>query len=253
MPIKAQGRYLSKAEFHDAMKLRLGLEPNSMPNKCVCGQTNSVIHAKNCHRGGYVNLRHDTVRNFFHDKAALVFNDVEKETKLNPVEEQTLNTGANVAEGARSDVRVMGFTRDFQNTHFDVKIINTQADTHLQDNPRQAITKAEAGKDRAYKERIEKVENATFIPLVFTSKGAKSRKTSRALSKIVTKIAVKRSQEKATVAKALSTDLSFIFLKMELACIRGHRKSRASIIRDVRTYSDVDMISCNDLLTLCVL
>ena len=63
--------------------------------------------------------------------------------------------------------------------------------------------------------------------MIFTSRGAKSRKTSRALSKIVTKLATKRSQEKAVVAKSLSTDLSFIFLRMELACIRGHRKSRA--------------------------
>ena len=88
------------------------------------------------------------------------------------------------------------------------------------------MIKAE-GKERAYKERIEKVEGAEFIPMIFTSRGAKSRKTSRALSKIVTKLAAKRSQEKAVVAKSLSTDLSFIFLRMELACIRGHRKSRA--------------------------
>ena len=156
-----------------------------------------------------------------------MFHDVEKETTLKPVEEQILQPGANLAEGARTDVRIMGFTRDFVNTHFDVKIINAQAETHAKTHPKQAMSKAEEGKERAYKERIEKVEGAEFIPMIFTSRGAKSRKTSRALSKIVTKLATKRSQEKAVVAKSLSTDLSFIFLRMELACIRGHRKSRA--------------------------
>ena len=88
------------------------------------------------------------------------------------------------------------------------------------------MTKAKEGKDRAYKERIEKVEGAEFIPMIFTSRGAKSRKTLRALSKIVTKLAAKRSQEKALVAKSLLTDLSFIFLRMEIACIKRRSKAQ---------------------------
>ena len=47
-----------------------------------------------------------------------------------------LNPGAIITAKARSDVRVMGFTRDFQNTHFDVKVINAQADSHVKHNPR---------------------------------------------------------------------------------------------------------------------
>ena len=197
--------------------------------KCICGQRNSVIHAKNCHRGGYVNLRHDSVRNFIHDKASLVFSDVEKESRLEPVEEQSLNPGANLSAGARSDVRVGGFARPFQHTHFDIKIINTQADTHAQYNPRQAMMKAEEGKDRAYKERIEKVENGSFVPLIFTSKGGKSTRCSRTMATIVTKLALKRTQEKSHVARVIATELSFIFLRMELACIRGNRKTRTQI------------------------
>ena len=135
-----------------------------------------------------------------------------------------LNPDATIKEKARSDVRVTGFTRDFQNTHVDIKVINAQADSHAKHNPRKALTKAEEGKDRAYKERIEKVEGATFIPMIFTSRGAKTKKTSKALAKIVAKIATKRGRENSVVAKSISTDLSFILLKMELACIRGHRQ-----------------------------
>ena len=117
--------------------------------------------------------------------------------------------------------------RDFVNTHFDVKIINAQADTHMKSNPKQAMTKAEEGKERAYKERIEKVEGAEFVPMIFSSRGAKSRKTARVISKIVTKLAAKRSQEKAAVANALATELFIMLLRMELACIRGNRKTKA--------------------------
>ena len=229
VPIRAEGRYVPKAEFQDAIRMRVGIEPDGMSRICICGQRNSVIHAKNCHRGGYVNLRHDSVRNFIYDKACLVFSDVEKEARLKPVEEQTLNPGANTSVGARSDVRVGSFTRPFQHTHFDIKIINTQADSHALYNPRLALKKAEEGKDRAYKERIEKVENGLFVPLVFTSKGGKSRRCSRTIATIVTKLALKRTQEKSHVAKAIATDLSFIFLRMELACIRGNRKTRSEI------------------------
>ena len=103
-----------------------------------------------------------------------------------------------------------------------------QAQSHAKYNPRTVLTKAEKGKDRTYKERIEKVEGATFIPMIFTSEVAKSRKTPKALAKILAKLATKRCQENSAVAKSGSTDLSFIFLKMELACIRGHSKARAS-------------------------
>ena len=226
-PIRAQGRYLFKAEFQDAIRLRLGIEPANMKTKCVCRKENSVSHSKNCHFGGYINMRHDKIRDFLQDKTSQIYHDVEKEYTLKPVEDQILQPGANVAIGARTDLRIMGFTRDFVNTHFDVKIINAQADTHMKSNPKQAMTKAEEGKERAYKERIEKVEGAVFVPMVFSSRGAKSRKTARVISKIVTKLAAKRSQEKAAVAKALATELSFMFLRMELACIRGHRKTRA--------------------------
>ena len=89
--------------------------------------------------------------------------------------------------------------------------------------------KAEECKDWAYKEQIEQVKNGSFVPLVFTSKGGKSRRSSRTIATIVTKIASKRTQERAYVARAIATDLSYIFLRMELPCIRGHRKTRTRI------------------------
>ena len=133
-----------------------------------------------------------------------------------------------MAEGARSDVRISVFSRDFQDTHFDIKVINAQADSHLTRNPKEAMRQAESGKDRAYKERIQKVECGEFIPILFTSRGARSIKTSRALNALASKIAIKRSQEKQMVIKDLATDLSFLLLKMELACIRGSRRRKTA-------------------------
>ena len=132
-----------------------------------------------------------------------------------------------MADAARSDIRIMSFDRNFQNAHFDIKVINVQADSHKHHSPKEAIQRAEESKNRSYKQRVEKVENASFIPIIFTSRGAKSKNTMRTISKIATKIATKRNEERGIVAKRLATDLSFIFLRMELACIKGHRKSTA--------------------------
>ena len=108
----------------------------------------------------------------------------------------------------------------------DIKIINVQAQSHTREDPSQALKKAEQGKDKLYRERVEKVENATFIPMIFTTKGAKSTKTSRALSRLANKIAKNTKEKKQEVASKIATDLSYIFLKMELACIRGGRAPR---------------------------
>ena len=63
-PIKEHGRYLSKHEFKGAIKIRLGNDPPGMSQYCACGQNNSVIRAKNCHRGGYIKFRHDKIRDY---------------------------------------------------------------------------------------------------------------------------------------------------------------------------------------------
>ena len=100
----------------------------------------------------------------------MVFNNTETETKLKPVEDQTLNPGANVAEAARTDIRIMSFERSVQNMHFAIKVIIVQADSHKHHSPKESIHKEEEGRVRSYKERVEIKENTSFIPVTFASK-----------------------------------------------------------------------------------
>ena len=48
-PTIAQNHYLTKREFEDAIRLKSGIEPREMAEKCACGATNNVIYARNCH------------------------------------------------------------------------------------------------------------------------------------------------------------------------------------------------------------
>ena len=225
-PTIASGHYLTKAEFENAIRIRIGLEPRGMAERCACGSKNNTSHARSCHLGGYVNRRHDAIRDYIYQRGASVYKDLETEPKLKPVGEQTLNPGANVAMEARTDIRINGFERTYMDTHMDVKIINAQADSHVNLHPSEALRKAESGKDKLYKDRLQKVESASFVPMIFTCKGARTAKTTKALSKMITMIAAKRREDKQVVANRVYTDISFLFLKAELACVRGRRKTR---------------------------
>ena len=97
IPIKAQHQHLPKHEFMDAIRLRLGMNPQETPTKYACGRANSVVHAKSCHLGGFMKMRHDKVRDYLHQKAALVFHDTESEPHVRHVEDQILNPGVNLA------------------------------------------------------------------------------------------------------------------------------------------------------------
>ena len=224
LPIKNQGRYLNKSELQDAMKLRLGLPIQRLPRKCECGQDNSVVHRNCCKLGGYVAKRHNSIRDLLHAKAKMIFNDTEVEPKLLPVEEHTLAVGANRSDGARADVRINGYTGQYQNTFFDVQVINVQAPSHQNDTPKEAMRKAESKKEKMYKERIESIDGGTFIPLIFTTKGARTFKTAKTISSLARRSADKRKININDVMKSWSQEMSFFFLKAQLACVRGNRK-----------------------------
>ena len=134
----------------------------------------------------------------------------------------------NPQDKSRSDIRINGFNREFQNSFLDVKVINIQAKSHEKHSVAKALEQAEDEKDKKYKTRIEDVENGTFYPVVFTTKGRRSRKCSMVVRKLVSKIAIKRKQPTYQISQAISIDISFLLLRSEIACVRGNRRPRSN-------------------------
>ena len=83
LPLEEQSFNLNKGEFRDALSLRYNHTPRNLPSKCPCGEKFNVTHALNCKRGGFVNARHDNIKNF--EARKMVANDVEVEPQLQPV------------------------------------------------------------------------------------------------------------------------------------------------------------------------
>ena len=156
-PMNIRGRYLTKHEFQDALQTTVGVRPNGLAETCACGGINNPIHTRNCHIGGYINMRHDKIRDYIHTKASSIYKDVEKEPELKPINDQNLAQGRNTADGARTDIRIRSFDRELHDTHIDVKVINLQADAHKSLEPKEAISKAEQGKVKLYRDRLSKV------------------------------------------------------------------------------------------------
>ena len=132
LPLKEQGFNLNKAEFQDAMCLRYDKTLKNLPSKCPCGTNFSVTHAMNCHRGGFINIRHNNIRNFEAHLLKEVCNDVQIEPPLQPVNGVNFHRSAIVTDEARLDIRARGFWREGQNAYFDVR--TTNADNNSQRN-----------------------------------------------------------------------------------------------------------------------
>ena len=63
LPLKKRVYVLNKQEFRDALCLRYGWPIPSTPLHSGCGKRNSLDHVLTCKKGGYVNLRHNVLRN----------------------------------------------------------------------------------------------------------------------------------------------------------------------------------------------
>ena len=63
-PLKDQNFDLNRGEFQDAINLRYDKPLKNLPSKCPCNHQYTVTHAMNCHRGGFINKRHDKIRDY---------------------------------------------------------------------------------------------------------------------------------------------------------------------------------------------
>ena len=172
LPLKEYGFNLTKDEFHDALALRYNRQVKNLPSKCPCEAEFTVTHALNCHRGGFVNARHDQIRNFECSLLKSVVQDVECEPSLHPVlNKNGYQRTANLDDDARLDVRARGFWREGQNAFFDVRITNADSDSQRNTSIKSVLRSHEMEKKRKYNRRIMEVEHGSFTPLVFTTSG----------------------------------------------------------------------------------
>ena len=224
LPLQSQGFNLTKAEFHDALALRYEKELKNLPAQCPCGKPFNTTHALDCHLGGFVNRRHDSIRDVEVNLLRLVVHDVEAEPTLQPVtNKQGYQKSANLDQDARLDVRARGFWREGQNAYFDVRVTNPNNASQQSSTIKSVLRKHELEKKRQYNRRVMEVEHGSFTPLVFTTTGVMSHECSIFHKSLAEKISQKRGDRYEEIMRYLRVKFSFLALKATLVCLRGTR------------------------------
>ena len=227
LPLEKHNFSLNKSEFRDAIALRYNKHINNLPSYCVCGSKFDVTHAMNCKRGGFINARHDNIRDFEASLLSQVCHDVESEPCLQPVTTELLSArSANVSADARLDVRARGFWRRGQNAFFDVRVTNPDSASQNNSSIHSILRKHKAEKKRAYNERVMQIEQGSFTPLVFTVAGSMGPEWLQFHKSLAEKISTKSGEKYSDVMNFIRCKISFMCLRSSLLCLRGSRTVR---------------------------
>ena len=161
LPLVSQGFNLTKGEFQDALAIRYNKHTKNLPSKCPCGSTFNLTHALNCHRGGFINARHNNIRDLECSLLKTIVHDVECESPLQPVvNKQGYLKTAILDKDARIDIRARGFWRDGQNAYFDVRVTNADCSSQQNLSIKAILRKHEQDKKRGYNRRVWKLSTA---------------------------------------------------------------------------------------------
>jgi hypothetical protein len=73
LPLERYGFALSKQDYQDYLLMRYRWPLSGLPTTCACGKRFSVDHSQICHLGGFVNRRHDDIRDELTEELQKVF------------------------------------------------------------------------------------------------------------------------------------------------------------------------------------
>ena len=119
----------NKQEFRDdAIALRYNWCIPDIPKFCGCGEKNDIVHILSCNKGGYVSMRHnslrDTMTNLMKEAGC---SDVQIEPPLLPVNPNDFRSRTNTTDGARLDISARSLQSAFERTFFDVRVSDPYA------------------------------------------------------------------------------------------------------------------------------
>ena len=169
LPLEECGFALNKQEFRDAVSLRYGHQIRGVAKTCACGAENSLNHCLICKKGGYVSMRHNSLRDTIASTLSDVTKDVIVEPELLPVGDIQLPSSSNVSENARSDISARNFWFPMGRSFFDIRVLHPGSPSNSRLEVTQMYTQHENEKKRQYNERIIQIEKGTFTPLVFST------------------------------------------------------------------------------------
>jgi hypothetical protein len=232
MPESLNGTELTEDEFRDSLRLRFGLCPTHLPDKCDgCGSAFTVEHGLSCRQGGLILLRHDDVAREWHHLCA-------QATQPSAVSDEPLiHTGraAHDGEGAlgtqanpdsRGDVAVHGFWKRGQTCVFDIRITDTEAKSYRSMDPAKVLARGEKEKKDKYLQACVD-RRRSFTPLVFSIDGLRGKEGKGAQKRLAFLLSGKWKKTYSAVAGYVNSRLSVALVRATSLCLRGARDPTA--------------------------
>ena len=229
MPLARHGCiFRSKLDWRDLTSMRYRKLPKDIAPTCACGKPFSLDHSQICKVGGFIHLRHNDVSQLWAHLCRKIWRDVQVEPTLQALSGEVLDLkSANRSPEARSDVRVRSFWRRYQNAFFDFRVFYPFASSYRSSKVSSLYKSFENAKKREYKQRIDEVEAAEFVPMVMSTSGGMGEAMVKALRRLASALADKTGETYSQLMGVLRCRFAFAMMRSALVCLRGTR-SRVS-------------------------
>ena len=136
---------------------------------------------------------------------------------------------ASTEDQARLDVAASGvWGGRFERVYLEVRVFNPFAPSNRSSSLAARYQSHEREKRRRYGQRVQEVERASFVPVVFSATGGAGRAASASalLKRIAALSAEKSGEPYAMVMALLRCRFGFGLLRASVACLRGARRMR---------------------------
>ena len=226
MPLEKSQFDLSAQEFRGGLAFRYRKPLLCLPPCCDgCGALFTIEHALDCRIGGLVGQRHNEVRDAFKDLAALVWSPVVKEPVVS-------DGSGGILEPLVADLCVRGVWQPQTEAVFDIRVVDTDAQSYCSHTPIAVLYSAEVEKKRKYSLACQS-RCVSFIPLCVSVDGLLAPEARFFVQRLSDNLSMKWEQPFGVVSSWVRAHLSFAILRAALLCVRGSRtKSRSLGIVD---------------------
>ena len=112
----------------------------------------------------------------------------------------------------------------YERSYLDIRVFNPHAPSNRASSAGSCYKRDEQEKRRAYDERIQQVERATFIPVVFSAHGGMGKSANSLYKRIASMLSERTHEAYSSVMTWIRARLSFALLRASVVCLRGARR-----------------------------
>ena len=247
LPSDVNGLSLSKLEYRDGMRMRYGLPPKNIPQRCDgCDGKFSVGHALACKKGGLVVMRHNEVRDEIAHLATLALSSSRvrdepiiniglhaRETKFQNAQHvhssspsQPANTHSPPHQDGnffdRGDLLIHGLFEKQTSCILDIRVTDTDSPSYLSSTPERCIRNQEKAKKKKYLEACLE-QRRHFTPYVCDTNGLLGAEAEAVNKRLAGKLASKWRTPYSVTCGFVRARISVAILRATHLCLRGSR------------------------------